>query len=363
MKSSLHRLDIFSTLLAPISWGTTYITVTEFLPAGRPLTLAAVRVLPAGLALAAFGFLRTGWRPQGSDWWRTAAIATFSFALFFPLLIISTYRMPGGVAAAAGGLQPMFVTGFTSLLSRTRPRAKDLVIGLAAAFGVMLVVSRPGVGFDAVGIGAAVAATASFAFGVVLTKRFPIPGDRIAATGWQLSLSALVLVPLAWFVEGPVTGLTAPHIGAFAYLSLVATGVAFVLWFSGIGRLPTAAPPLLGLAAPITGAVLGWIVLGESLAPTQLAGFAITITAIVAGVSLADDRTAVIRREYDRMRRLLARRPVTVAGPGAMHGSRLPLTHRTPQDPNAATKCCGRRSPSPHADPAPSIETLVLIVS
>ncbi len=64
------------------------------------------------------------------------------------------------------------------------------------------------------------------------------------------------------------------------YLSLVATALAFVVWFRGIARLPVVAPPLLGLAAPATGAVLGWVILGQSLSPTQLAGFAVTLGAI-----------------------------------------------------------------------------------
>jgi probable blue pigment (indigoidine) exporter len=300
---SSSRLAILTTLLAPVSWGTTYIAVTEFLPAGRPLTLAALRVLPAGIALAGFGLLRTGWRPRGREWARTVAIATFSFSLFFPLLIFSTYRMPGGVAAAAGGLQPLLVAGFTALFTRRKPQKKDLIVGSVAALGVVLVVTTPDAALDALGVAAAVAATISFAFGVVLTKRFPTPADRIAATGWQLSLSAIVLVPLAWIVEGPMVGLDVAHIGAFAYLSLVTTGLAFVLWFSGIGRLPSAAPPLLGLAAPITGAALGWIVLGEALSSAQIAGFAITITAIATGVTLGNARTASTMPRLVRGRR------------------------------------------------------------
>jgi probable blue pigment (indigoidine) exporter len=46
-----------------------------------------------------------------------------------------------------------------------------------------------------------------------------------------------------------------------------------------------AAPPLLGLAAPLTGATLGWIVLGQSLSPVQLAGMAITLSAIAYGAT------------------------------------------------------------------------------
>lgn len=294
---SSPKLAVLTTALAPISWGTTYIAVTEFLPPDRPLTLAALRVLPAGLALAALGYLRSGWRPRGVEWRHTAAIAVFSFVLFFPLLIVSTYRMPGGVAAAAGGLQPLLVATFTGLAMRTRPSTRDLVIGAVAALGVMLVVGGPGTAFDAIGIGAAVAATVSFSIGVVLTKRLPTPIDRIAATGWQLTLSAIALVPLAWIVEGPLTGLNSRHIGAFAYLSLVTTGIAFVLWFSGIRRLPTAAPPLLGLAAPITGATLGWIVLDQSMTPLQIIGFAITITAIVTGVRIRSSDTTPHRKD------------------------------------------------------------------
>ena len=91
-----------ATLLAPVSWGTTYLTITQLLPAGRPLLVAAMRVLPAGLALLAAGSIRQWWRPRGGAWGRTALLATFNFGLFFPLLAVAVYRLPGGVAAAVG---------------------------------------------------------------------------------------------------------------------------------------------------------------------------------------------------------------------------------------------------------------------
>jgi probable blue pigment (indigoidine) exporter len=86
--------------------------------------------------------------------------------------------------------------------------------------------------------------------------------------------------------------LTGRNVAGFAYLSLAGTALAFVLWFNGIRRLPTAAPPLLGLAAPVTGAVLGWIVLGQSLSPLQLTGFVVTLGAIAYGASLRGQELA-----------------------------------------------------------------------
>ncbi len=286
MKTAPPAWTAAATLLAPISWGTTYVVITELLPDGRPLQVAAMRVLPAGVVLLIVGTLASRWRPRGAEWWRTGVLAAFNFGIFFPLLVVAVYRLPGGVAAAAGGLQPLLVAALSWLFSRRRPRALDLAVGSVAAVGVGLVVISPGAGLDPVGVLAAVGANVSFAIGVVLTKRFPPPPNRLASTGWQLLMGGVLLVPLTAIVEGDLPSLGGHGLIGFAYLSLIGTALAFVLWFNGIRKLPVAAPPLLGLAAPITGAVLGWVVLGQSFSPVQLTGFVVTVGAIGYGASL-----------------------------------------------------------------------------
>ncbi len=284
-----------ATLLAPVSWGTTYVVITELLPDGRPLFVAAMRVVPSGAALVLAGTLVARWRPRGAEWWRTGVLALTNFGIFFPLLIAAAYRLPGGVAAAAGGLQPLLVATLAWPVGGRRPRPRDLAVATVAALGVGLVVIRPGAGLDPVGVAAAVGANLSFALGVVLTKHFPPPSNRVAATGWQLVMGGLVLVPLTAVIEGAPPSLDGRALVGFAYLSLAGTALAFVLWFNGIRRLPAAAPPLLGLAAPVTGAVLGWAVLGQSLSPLQLTGFAVSIGAISYGASLQATATAAAR--------------------------------------------------------------------
>jgi probable blue pigment (indigoidine) exporter len=289
-----------ATVLAPISWGTTYLTITELLPDGRPLFVAAMRVVPAGIVLLAVGSLGPASRPRGSMWWHTGVLALANFAVFFPLLAVAVYRLPGGVAASLGGLQPLFVAGLSRVVAGTRPRSRDLAVGVAAALGVALVVVRPGAGLYVVGVLAAVGANLSFALGVVLTKRFPAPPNKLAATGWQLMMSGVLLALLATVVEGAPPALTSTNVAGFAYLSLVGTGLAFMLWFTGIRRLPAAAPPLLGLAAPITGATLGWVVLDQPLSAVQLVGFVVTLGAIGYGAVLAAsgaERSAAVDHE------------------------------------------------------------------
>ena len=275
-----------ATALAPLAWGTTYVTVTELLPAGRPLLVAALRVAPAGVALVLVGLVRHRWWPARDQVPALLGLALCNFGLFFPLLIVAVYRLPGGVAAAVGGIQPLLVSLLTALAGGGRPRRIDVAVGIVAAAGVALVVVRPGAGIDPVGVLAALGANVSFAIGVVATRRIAPPPHRLAATGWQLLAAAVALVPLALVVEGAPPPLDLRALGGFAYLSLAATGVAFALWFRGITRLPSAAPPLLGLLAPLTGATAGWLLLGEDLSGPQVLGFALTIAAVTHGARL-----------------------------------------------------------------------------
>src|SRR5262245_30138897 len=115
-----------ATVLAPIAWGTTYVTVTELLPPDRPLFVAAARVTPAAVALLLVARFSSPWRPRGREWSSTAGLAMLNMGLFFPLLTVAVYRLPGGVAAAAGGLQPLLVAALSLPLLGQRPRRLDL---------------------------------------------------------------------------------------------------------------------------------------------------------------------------------------------------------------------------------------------
>jgi probable blue pigment (indigoidine) exporter len=289
------------TVLAPMAWGTTYVTITELLPSGRPMLVATMRVVPAGLLLLAAGLVTSRWRPRGREWWTTATLAIFNFGLFFPLLSVAVYRLPGGAAAAVGGLQPLLVSTLSWLLAGRRPRANEMLIGGIALLGVAMVAVSPGANLDVVGLVAAVGANLSFAMGVVLTKRHPAPPNRLAATGWQLLMGGAILLPLTAIVEGAPPALSGRNIAGFVYLSIVGTALAFIVWFDGIRRLPVAAPPLLGLAAPITGAALGWAILGQSLTSLQLIGFMIAIGAIAYGATLGSARKTMFDDHSVRM--------------------------------------------------------------
>ncbi|GAA1543240.1 EamA family transporter [Streptomyces albidochromogenes] len=269
------------TALAPISWGSTYAVTTEFLPPDRPLFTGLMRALPAGLALLAIA--RT--LPRGVWWGKVVALGALNIGAFFPLLFLSAYRLPGGMAAVFGSLAPLWVAGLAVLLLSEKPTVRTLLTGIAAALGVSLVVLRATAVLDALGVLAALTSSASMAAGTVLTKRWGRPDGvgPLVMTGWQLTAGGLLIAPVALLVEGAPPALDGRAVGGYLYLALVNTAVAYWLWFRGIGRLTATSVTFLGPLSPLTAAVIGWAALGEALTPVQLLGMAIALGATLLG--------------------------------------------------------------------------------
>ncbi|MFE3585564.1 DMT family transporter [Streptomyces vinaceus] len=120
-------------------------------------------------------------------------------------------------------------------------------------------------------------------FGYVLAKRWSVEVDVLASTAWQLLGGGIPLVPFAVAVEGAPPVLDAPALLGFAYVAVVATALAFAVWFAGLRRLPAATVGLLGLLNPVTGVLLGTAIAGEALTIRQICGPLLTLTGILLG--------------------------------------------------------------------------------
>jgi probable blue pigment (indigoidine) exporter len=207
---------------------------------------------------------------------------------FQALLFVAAYRLPGGVAATVGGVQPLVVAALASRLLGDRFRLRTALAGLGAILGLSLLVLTPQATLDPWGLAAALAGTLSMATGVVLTKRWGRPVGVMTATGWQLTAGGLLLAPLALALEGPPPAWTGSNWAGAAWLAVVGTGVAYGLWFRGIERLSVTALSFLGLMSPLVATGLGWAVLDQSLTPSQVVGAVlIAVTVIAAQIGTA----------------------------------------------------------------------------
>ncbi|MEM7737814.1 MAG: EamA family transporter [Deinococcota bacterium] len=271
-------MNILLTALAPIFWGTTYLVTTELLPEGRPLLAGALRALPVGLWIV-ISYRKL---PQGVWWWRMFVLGTLNIGLFFVLLFVAAYRLPGGVAATLGAIQPLIVAGLAWVLLAQRPRFITLLAGVVGIIGVALLVLAPGVALDVWGVVAALAGAVSMATGVVLAKRWVRPVPVLLFTGWQLLVGGLLVAVLSLLIEGLPPQFTMTNVLGFSYLGVVGTGLAYTLWFRGIERIGVSVS-FLGLLSPLVATLVGYVVLEQHLSRWQLVGGTLILVSVVVG--------------------------------------------------------------------------------
>ena len=288
--------DLALTALAPAIWGSTYLVTTEWLPDGYPLTVAMLRALPAGLIL----LLIVRRLPMGCWWGRVFLLGALNFSIFWALLFLAAYRLPGGVAATVLALQPLIVIGLAKLLLGAPILALSILAALAGLAGVALLILTPQAALDPIGLAAGLGGALSMAAGTVLSRKWQPPVSLLTFTAWQLTAGGLLLLPLALWIEPPLPALTASNVLGLGYLGLIGAALTYVLWFRGLARIEPSAVAALGFLSPLTAVVLGWSVLGQGLTNLQLLGV-LTVLASVWLSQWAGRRPAPLAA---RLRRL-----------------------------------------------------------
>ena len=270
--------DFLLTAVAPAIWGSTYIVTSELLPPDRPFTAALIRVLPAGLLL----ILITRQRPLPQHWLRLLILSALNIGAFQALLFVAAYRLPGGLAAVLGAIQPLMVMALAWMVDGKSPARTTLIAALAGVLGMAMLLISPQTVFEPVGIFAALLGAACTAAGVWLTRRWQLPLPVLALTGWQLFLGGVMLAPLALLADAPLPRLTAPQFAGYAYLCLAGALLSYVLWFRGIERLSSVAVTSLALLSPLTAVMLGWAFLSQTITGMASAGLAIVLASVLA---------------------------------------------------------------------------------
>jgi probable blue pigment (indigoidine) exporter len=264
--------DLLLTALAPAIWGSTYIVTTNFLPDGYPITVSLLRALPAGLLLLLI--VRT--LPQGIWWYRAFLLGALNFAFFWSLLFLAAYRLPGGVAATVGAVQPLFVIFLARILMGSEILLFSIVAAVVGIGGVSLLLLSPEATLDPIGVIVGLGGALSMAAGTVLSRKWKAPVSLLTFTSWQLTAGGILLIPVAILMEPDFPSLNSTNILGLTYLGLIGAALTYVIWFRGISKIEPSVISTLGFLSPVTAVILGWAFMSETLNALQIAG-AVTI--------------------------------------------------------------------------------------
>jgi drug/metabolite transporter (DMT)-like permease len=205
-------------------------------------------------------------------------------------------RLGVGLAILLQYVAPALVVLYEVLRGR---RVGALVVGavLAATAGTALLVSGAGLAAVAarpldwiIGISSAF----FFAFYMLCAKRGL---DRYAAP--TVLLYSFSIAAIVWMVVTPPWRIAAANYppelwGMFFAIGMFSTLVPFLLFASGLQRLPASEAAILSTFEPVVAVVTAWVFLGESLLPIQWIGAGLVMAATVMA-TLWESRPAVGR--------------------------------------------------------------------
>ena len=291
-------------MLLPFAlWGTAMAAMKPLLEGAGPLTLAWLRLLPAGgVLLLAAQIWRGGMAVDRRDWGWLLLFALVDATAFQGLLA----RGLGGTGAGLGSVlidsQPLLV----ALLARSlfgeaiNPVGwLGLLLGLLGilCLGLPAAVLRQWwlMGPEALGERAwshgelwMLAAALAMAVGTVISRYACRHSDPVAVTGWHMLLGALPLL-LASAVGPLLSPEAAPFWprwdaaawGLMAYAALLGSALAYGLffWFANQGELTSFTA--LTFLTPVFALLCGVVLLGEQLRPLQWLGAALALVSVV----------------------------------------------------------------------------------
>uniref|UniRef100_UPI0033403DE9 DMT family transporter n=1 Tax=Castellaniella defragrans TaxID=75697 RepID=UPI0033403DE9 len=278
---------ILLVLCAGVLWGTTG-TTQSFSPDGlSPYWVGALRLAIAAMFFIAYagaaikpGRIRTSL--AGMDWRRIllagACMAGYNLAFFAGVkatgVAIGTALALGSGPIWAGLLQ---IPG-----GGMPPRGWWPGTLLAVAGGVLLVLGRGGeLRADPAGIALCLAAGFAYALYAILNKHMVHRADPGLVTLAVFSVAAIIALPAAWRWAGALD-ITGQGWAVVAFLGIAATGIAYLLFSSGLRGITAASGVSLALMEPVTAFLLALAVVGERPALAAYAGLA----ALLGGLAL-----------------------------------------------------------------------------
>ncbi|MFT4653876.1 MAG: drug/metabolite transporter (DMT)-like permease [Patiriisocius sp.] len=286
--------DFAALLLLGAIWGSSFMLIKWAAPEFGIFALVEVRAIGATLLLLPFVFLKRQQKDLFLYWRQLLVVGLLNTAIPFCLFNYSLLHIEAGLAAILNGTAPMFgmLVAYLYLKEKISPVG---LIGMLLGFaGVVLISYEQTTGANTSMLPVAAILLATLCYGAVASylkhKLSHVKPFAIAA-GSQF-FASLVLLPFA-LMNLPEVMPSSRAIASALVLAFVCTGLAYILYFNLIAKVGVSRALTVGYLVPLFGVLWGYIVLNESLTPSELVGGGL----VLLGVMLATNILSRFKRK------------------------------------------------------------------
>ena len=274
-------LGLAGVAMFGLTFPATRLAVADLPPAFVALGRA---VLAAVLALAWLLYRRAPPPPRAAL--LPLALVSLGCIVGFPWLTsIALQSVPASHGAVLVGILPLATAAFSALRGNEQPSIGFWLVALAGSAVVVAFALHQGGGSfhaaDLLMFGAVLLAGMGYAEGARLAQS--MGGQQVIS--WALVLSAPVLAPMLLWLSWPHAAVIAragrkAWLG-FGYVALFSTYIGMFFWYAGMARGGIARVGQVQLVQPFFTLAGAWLILGETLAPSNWL-FALAVIAVVA---------------------------------------------------------------------------------
>ena len=271
-------------LLVTTIWGLSFVVIKLGVGTTPPLLLAALRFLFA--AVPAVLFIP---RPK-IHWTNVVAYGFFLGVAQFGLLFAAiAFGMPASLASVVMQAQVFFTVLFAAVLMNERPGPHQIVGGVVAGLGLVLIAWPRMTGGGAGPFLMTVVAAGCWGVANIVSKR----AGRVDMLGyivWSSLVAPLPLLGLSLWLDGPdqviaaLTRMDGATLAAVAYLAYPTTIFAFGIWAYLLSRHPAATVTPFALFVPVAGILGSVLILGETVHPIEAVGGAVIVLGLAFNV-------------------------------------------------------------------------------
>jgi drug/metabolite transporter (DMT)-like permease len=279
-------------LLLGCIWGGSFLSIRVALDEVSPLTSVAHRTFWAMLALWVVVVM---WRlpiPQAPRvWFAFLVMGLLNNVIPFSLMAWGQLHIESGLTSIFNAATAIFGVIAAALFFADERITPRKAVGVTLGFlGVATAIGLDNFrNFDLQSLAqiAIIGGTISYAIaGVWARKMLSGLPPQVAAAG-MLTGSTLIMVPLAWIIDGPISLDLQPRtIIAIAYYAIIATAGAYLLYYRVLAMAGSGNLMLVTLLITPVAITLGALVLDEALSANAYIGFAL----LALGMIILDGR-------------------------------------------------------------------------
>ncbi len=274
-------------LVTYVVWGSTYLAIRVAVRDGAgwgPFWLGASRVfVGAIILLVVCAVRRARIRPSRADLLVIAGTGLLLWVGGNGAVNWAETRIDSGLAALVVGTMPMWVMVMESVLDRRRPSFRltgSLLLGFAGLVVLTFPMWRDGVTGDLAGVLGVVFGAVSWGAGSVWLNRRPVAVGSVATSGLQQLIGAIGFLAVVVLVDEPLPDPTSAAWGAWVYLVLFGSVLAFSCFIFALKTLPTTLVMTYTYVNPVIALILGWLLIDEPITGFTALGTVLILTGV-----------------------------------------------------------------------------------